>query len=153
MKIKLINNSNISFRMYFVKNGKKIYKHKIKTLDEEYLEIHFDEMKNMNKIFLFLNRLLFCIAYTDSNDNTANMIINEDVFVAKINCKGIEQVNFTIDEKMNLSCENDALILCNERKNDNPRMSSIKALLYISALVVILVAIIALAFYLAGGPF
>ena len=102
--------------MYFVKNGKKIYKHKIKTLDEEYLEIHFDEMKNMNKIFLFLYRLLFCIAYTDSNDNTANMIINEDVFVAKINCKEIKQVNFTIDEKMNLSCDNDALILCNERK-------------------------------------
>ena len=62
-------------------------------------------------------------------------------------------MNFTIDEKMNLSCDNDALILCNERKNDNPRLSSIKALLYISALVVILVAIIALAFYLAGGPF
>lgn len=153
MKLTLINNSKINYRMYIVKNGKKIFKKKINVENNDCIEIHFDELKNMNKIFLGMNRLLFGLANCDSNGDAANLVVNNDVYVAKLNCGDIDELVFSIDEKNILSCNENVQIFNNARKNDNPRTAPVKSFFYIMMLLIILCAVIALAFYLAGGPF
>lgn len=117
------------------------------------VNIHFDEMKNMNKWLLFINRLLFALSFSDGNDKASNLIVNEDAFVVEYKCNGDDNLIFTMSENGELASNVDAKILKSDCENPNPRLRSIAAIIYIILLLLILVGIIALAFYFAGGPF
>ncbi|MCR5706106.1 MAG: hypothetical protein K6G48_04865 [Acholeplasmatales bacterium] len=153
MRIKCINKSNISYRIYVEKNGKKYYKKNIDTKVGDIVNIHFDEMKNMNKWLLFINRLLFTLSFSDGNDKASNLIVNEDAFVVEYKCNGDDNLIFTMSENGELASNVDAMILKSDCINPNPRLRPIASIIYIILLLLILVGIIALAFYFAGGPF
>jgi hypothetical protein len=153
MRIKCINKSNISYRIYIEKNGKKYYKKNIDAKVGDIVNIHFDEMKNMNKWLLFINRLLFAVSFSDGNDKASNLIVNEDAFVVEYKCNGDDNLIFTMSENGELASNVDAKILKSDCVNPNPRLRPIAAIIYIILLLLILVGIIAFAYYFAGGPF
>lgn len=154
MRVKLNNNSNIPFRFYLLCNGKKIYKKKIKIESGNEVEIHFDELQNMRKGFLLFYKFLYSLGIADSNSDSANLVVNNDVFVVKYNVLSYEDlINFTIDKELNLTCDKNCTIETNIRENSNPKISSVKAIILLSILLVFIIGLTILCFWIAGHPF
>lgn len=153
MKINIINNTGINFQTYFIYHNKNIYRKSLKIKTGEEVEIHFNELRNMNGFLLILNRLLFGLASGDSNGKDANQIINEDLFIAKLKEDNYKNYIFTISKDFILTCDKEVSIIINERINNNPRIHSWKPVILISLGFLFLIGLIALSIYLAGGPF
>lgn len=154
MKCKVLNLSSTRFRIYYVYKGKKFFKKNIKVNNGDSLEIHFDEMRNVNKLSLACCRLLMGLAGANPNSDEANQIVNNDVFIAKVDDVNNESIyTFSIDHDYKLTCDKQAMITYNDRKNRNERQSSFKAFLLIGLGFVFLGFVIWLSFFIAGKPF
>ena len=154
MLIKLYNKSLVPFRMYYIYNGKKIYKKKINIKENEEVEIRFDELQNINKFFLSSYKFLYSLGIADSNSDSANLVVNKDVFVVKYKpISNDEIINFEINSDFDLICNTSCEIERSERTNNNPRISCIKAVILLVILLLFFVGLTFLCFWIANHPF